>query len=61
MSKGNFPNGALVSKIWRDGSGECIAKFQYFTDAVEWAEQKSKAPKDGGLMYVATCDSSSVK
>jgi hypothetical protein len=36
-----FTNGASVHEIWADlPNGTCIAQFQYFTDAVDFAKVK---------------------
>lgn len=63
MSNGNFTNGSLVMRVWRfDGGGEILAKFQYFGDAVSFAEMKleqdkeREANKDCSYFYMAVCD-----
>jgi hypothetical protein len=38
-----FENGALVFRMWDDGSGECVGSFQYMHDAVLFAETKMLA------------------
>lgn len=40
----NFTNGAMVFRLWPDGSGEVIAKFQYRSHAEAFA--KSMATSD---------------
>lgn len=54
----NFTNGSLVFRIWRfDGSGEVLAKFQYFKDAERFCESYVKSvdlSKDWFLL--AVCD-----
>ena len=55
----NFTNGSLVMRVWNfDGSGEMIAKFQYFSDAKKFAEMQAAAtPDDCNYFYLAVCDS----
>jgi len=56
----NFTNGALVFRVWTDGSGEIVAKFQYLLDAEAFA--KMKAAKDAEQrddcthFYLAVCE-----
>jgi hypothetical protein len=59
----NFTNGAIVFRLWRfDGSGEVLAKFQYMSDATDFAKMKAnedaeKRPKDSeGWFYLAACE-----
>ena len=58
----NFTNGALVFRVWNfDGSGEIIAKFQYFPDAKSFAEMlaksdREKRPDSSGWFYLAVCE-----
>ena len=40
----NFTNGAMVFRVWPDGSGEVMAKFQYKSHAELFA--KAIAEKD---------------
>jgi hypothetical protein len=56
-NNGNFHNGALVFRVWKDGSGEIIAKFQYLTDAERYADQRAKGD-DGtsAVAFVAVCE-----
>lgn len=58
MAGSNFPNGSLVMRIWRfDGSGDMIAKFQYFSDALSFAEAAAKKiAGDQDYFYLAVCD-----
>ncbi len=63
MSNGNFPNGSLVMRVWRfDGSGEILAKFQYFFDAELYCKAKmawdteNKANRENQFFYLAVCD-----
>lgn len=58
MSGSNFPNGSLVMRVWQfDGSGEMVAKFQYFSDALNFAESMAtKIPSDSHYFYLAVCD-----
>ena len=52
-----FKNGAVVSRAFDDGSGELLASFQYFPDAVTWAKSKSEKDEesDMGSIIIATC------
>ena len=57
----NFTNGSLVMRLWNfDGTGEVIAKFQYFGDAKDFAAMKARADaeqeKCDDWFYVAVCD-----
>lgn len=57
MSNGNFTNGSVVFRVWSDGSGDIIAKFQYMPDAQRYAEQR--ASEDDGTSaaaFIAFCD-----
>lgn len=58
MAGSNFPNGSLVMRIWRfDGTGEMLAKFQYFSDALsfaKWSAERASADQD--IFYLAICD-----
>lgn len=63
MSK-NFTNGSLVMRLWRfDGTGEVVAKTQYWDHAKVFAEamvaqdRERGANKDGQWFYLAVCDS----
>lgn len=63
MSNGNFTNGSLAMRVWRfDGTGEVLAKFQYFSDAelycnARMADDKERgANKDRAFFYLAVCD-----
>lgn len=58
MAGSNFPNGSLVMRIWRfDGSGEMLAKFQYFSDALSFAKANAeKISGDQDYFYLAICD-----
>lgn len=42
------PNGAVVLKVWPDGSGETIAFFQYETAADEFCQLSRD--KDGPML-----------
>ena len=63
MNNGNFTNGTLVMRVWRfDGSGEILAKFQYFNSAelfcraqIEW-DKENGANKERQFFYLAVCD-----
>lgn len=56
----NFTNGALVFRVWPDGSGEVLAKFQYRSHAESFA--KSMAIGDAAQRndcthsYLAVCE-----
>ena len=57
----NFTSGSLVMRLWNfDGTGEVIAKFQYFDDAKDFAAMKARADakqeKCDDWFYVAVCD-----
>lgn len=52
----NFTNGSLVFRMWKDGSGEVLAKFQYFSMAKDWAKSEANRPDGNGMYYVAVCD-----
>jgi hypothetical protein len=55
--KMDFKNGSRVMRIWPDGSGEIIASFQYYINAVEWAKkQADKEDHKKNILYVAVCD-----
>ena len=57
----NFTNGALVFRVWPDGSGEIMAKFQYMGDAESYASFKcvddAKVRNDCTHFYLAVCES----
>ena len=60
----NFTNGALVFRLWTfDGSGEIIAKFQYFSHAKGFARKMAeddRVTKPGSAkeyFYLAVCES----
>lgn len=42
-----FPNGASVSRMFEDGSGEVLAFFQYEDAAVKFAELLAAEIQDG--------------
>lgn len=56
----NFKNGAMVFRVWPDGSGEVLAKFQYRSHAESFA--KSMAEGDAAQRgdcthsYLAVCE-----
>jgi hypothetical protein len=56
----SFTNGALVFRVWPDGSGELMAKFQYKAHAESFAKsmaQGDAAQRDDCThLYVAVCD-----
>lgn len=59
----NFTNGSLVFRLWSfDGSGETVAKFQYFSDAKTFAEAKASEDREKqpdhakGYFYLAVCE-----
>lgn len=55
----NFANGSLVFRIWHfDGSGEVLAKFQYFSDAKAFAERRAaeETREDISVFYLAACE-----
>lgn len=58
MAGSNFTNGALVMRIWRfDGSGDIIAKFQYFSDALSFAKASAeRISGDQDIFYLAVSD-----
>ena len=63
-SYSNFTNGALLMRLWRfDGSGDVVAKTQYFDDAVVMGEaliardRDRGSNKDGKWFYLAVCES----
>lgn len=58
MAGSNFPNGSLVMRIWQfDGSGEMVAKCQYFNDALTFCELLAKKiGAEQPYFYLAVCD-----
>ncbi|RTE91879.1 hypothetical protein [Bradyrhizobium sp. LVM 105] len=56
----NFTNGAIVFRVWPDGSGEIIAKFQYFSHAKDFAAMRSNQDlgerSDCTHFYLAVCE-----
>lgn len=58
MAGSNFTNGSLVMRIWRfDGSGDMIAEFQYFSDALSFAKASAEKLSSGqDVFYLAVCD-----
>lgn len=56
----NFTNGALVFRVYPDGSGEILAKFQYMGDAQSFASFKcvddAKIRNDCAHFYLAVCE-----
>lgn len=63
MANGNFTNGSLVMRVWRfDGSGEILAKFQYFDSAELFCRAQIEQDKERGAnkernwFYLAVCD-----
>lgn len=57
MSGSNFTNGSLVMRIWRfDGSGDMLAKFQYFSHALEFAKEQAAKESSQDIFYLAVCD-----
>ncbi len=62
-SYSNFVSGALVMRVWRfDGSAELLAKFQYYSDAKDFAQSRVDHDKqrggnpDGRYFYLAVCE-----
>lgn len=57
MSNSNFPNGSLVMRVWRfDGHAELIAKFQYWSDAADFAKAKAASEPNAHFFFLAVCD-----
>ena len=49
----DLPNGAVVSRLYSDGSGELLAQFQYASDADDWAARKVEQDRAAGM---SKCD-----
>lgn len=51
-----FPNGAVVSRVWSDGSSELLAAFQYMRHAVAFARSADLFVSGAVIICTCTCD-----